>query len=485
MAKDDVIIRFDEVSFEYDHKKPILDEASFSIRRGSKITMMGQNGAGKSSLFKLITRENHPEGGRISIDSNETVAIAKQVFSRDQLELTVQQFFETAFREVPGNIVARIKDTLEIVNLTVRDPIEKTIKSFSGGQQARLLLAYALIQNPDILLLDEPTNNLDYAGIEHLTSFILNYPNTCLVISHDADFLNSFSDGVVYLDIFTHKTEQYSGNYYDVMEEVTRRIEQEQRKNARLEKDIKHRKEQANFFAQKGGKLRNVAKKMRETIDDLEENKADVRREDKTIRSFTIPAQSIVGSVLEIRTVSIMKNHEPTVYPVNMTLKKNQHLLVSGPNGIGKTTFLESLTAGNSDCTVITEGVKVGYYRQDFSHLDFNITAYEVLRQISDSGGEEEIRRVAAQFLLTGELLKHTVSSLSEGQKGLLAFARLVLEKPGLLILDEPTNHINFRHIPVIAEALNQYEGTMILVSHVPEFWSQIRIDEVLDLGSL
>jgi ATP-binding cassette subfamily F protein 3 len=485
MAKDNVVLRFDEVSFEYDHKKPILDEASFSVRNGAKITLMGQNGAGKSSLFKLITGELQPEGGRISIDRGATVAIAKQVFAREQLDLTVREFFETAFREVPGNIAAKIKEVLEIVNFTAKDPLEKPIRSFSGGQQARLLLAYALIQNPDILLLDEPTNNLDQAGIEHLTQFLLHSPHTCIVISHDADFLNAFTEGVIYLDVFTHKIEQYSGNYYDVVEEVARRIEQEQRKNARLEKDIRHRKEQANFFAQKGGKLRNVAKKMREAIEDLEENKADVRREDKTIRPFTIPAPDVVGPIVTIKSVSIMKNHEPTVFPVNLTLKRRQHLLVSGPNGIGKTTFLESLVSDTSDRTEIAEGVKVGYYRQDFSNLDFDATAYQVLADVMQEGGEEELRRTAAQFLLTSELLRHKVGSLSEGQKGLLAFARLVLEKPSLLILDEPTNHINFRHIPVIAQALDQYEGTMILVSHVPDFIYQIRIDEVLDLGSL
>jgi ATP-binding cassette subfamily F protein 3 len=485
MAKDNVVLRFDDVSFEYDHKKPILDEASFSVRNGAKITLMGQNGAGKSSLFKLITGEMQPEGGRISIDRGATVAIAKQVFAREQLDLTVREFFETAFREVPGNITAKIKEVLDIVNLTVKDPLEKQIKSFSGGQQARLLLAYALIQDPDILLLDEPTNNLDQAGIEHLTQFLLHSPHTCIVISHDADFLNTFTEGVIYLDVFTHKIEQYSGNYYDVVEEVKRRIEQEQRKNARLEKDIQHRKEQANFFAQKGGKLRNVAKKMREAIDDLEENKADVRREDKTIRPFTIPSPDIVGPIVTIKSVSIMKNHEPTVCPVNLTLKRRQHLLVSGPNGIGKTTFLESLVSGSSDRTEIAEGVKIGYYRQDFSNLDFDKSAYQILADVMQEGGEEELRRTAAAFLFNAELLRHSVGSLSEGQKGLLAFARLVLEKPSLLILDEPTNHINFRHIPVIAQALDQYEGAMILVSHVPDFWSQIRIDEVLDLGSL
>ena len=224
---------------------------------------------------------------------------------------------------------------------------------------------------------------------------------------------------------------------------------------------------------------------MRDTIDDLEENKADVRREDKTIRPFTIPAQEITGPVLQIKTVSIMKDHEPTRCPVNMTLKKNEHLLISGPNGIGKTTFLESLTSGNSESTIITPGTIIGYYRQDFSNLDFDATAYDILKEASSFGSEEEIRKTAAQFLLTGDLLKHTAGSLSEGQKGLLAFAKLVMEKPGLLILDEPTNHINFRHIPVIAEALDAYKGTMIIVSHVPDFWSQIRIDEVLDLGSL
>jgi ATP-binding cassette subfamily F protein 3 len=489
MPKDNVVLRFDEVSFEYDHKKPVLDEVSFSVRNGAKITLMGQNGAGKSSLFKLVTGELQPQDGRISIDRGAMVAIARQVFAREQLELTVRAFFETAFDKaaggVPGNIVAKIKEVLEIVNFTAKDPLEKPIKSFSGGQQARLLLAYALIQDPDILLLDEPTNNLDQAGIEHLTQFLLHSPHTCIVISHDADFLNAFTEGVIYLDVFTHKIEQYSGNYYDVVEEVKRRIEQEQRKNARLEKDIQHRKEQANFFAQKGGKLRNVAKKMREAIDDLEENKADVRREDKTIRPFSIPAPDLLGPVVTIKSVSIMKNHEPTVCPVNLVLKRRQHLLVSGPNGIGKTTFLESLVSGDSDRTEIAKGVKVGYYRQDFSNLDFDKSAYQILADVMQEGGEEELRKTAAGFLFDAELLRHKVGSLSEGQKGLLAFARLVLEKPNLLILDEPTNHINFRHIPVIAEALDRYEGAMILVSHVPDFICQVRIDEVLDLGSL
>ena len=130
------------------------------------------------------------------------------------------------------------------------------MENLSGGQQARILLASALIQDPDLLLLDEPTNNLDKAGIEHLTKFIIEYPKTCIVISHDADFLNTFTEGVLYLDIFSKKVEQYTGDYFTVVEEIKMRLERERMKNARLEKDISHRKEQANFFAQKGGHLK-------------------------------------------------------------------------------------------------------------------------------------------------------------------------------------------------------------------------------------
>ncbi|MEI7463055.1 MAG: ATP-binding cassette domain-containing protein, partial [Candidatus Taylorbacteria bacterium] len=135
----------------------------------------------------------------------------------------------------------------------------------------------------------------------------------------------------------------------------------------------------------------------------------------------------------------------------------------------------------------IAPGVRIGYYRQDFSMMDFNDTVYESLEKIvrATEGRliETELRAVAASFLITADTIHTKIGSLSEGQKGLVAFARLVLQKPGLLILDEPTNHINFRHIPVIAKALDQYEGAMILVSHVPEFVKQIRIDEILELA--
>ncbi len=483
-SKGETIARFDDVSFGYGAKNLILDEASFSVRRGAKITLMGQNGAGKSTIFRLITKGSAPESGEIHLAPGLSVALARQVIPRDQFELAAREFFEKSFSGKVYDIDPKIDKVLEAVNLAA--PKERLIKDFSGGQQARLLLASALIQNPDLLLLDEPTNNLDKEGIAHLTKFLIDYKKTAIVISHDADFLNAFTEGVLYLDVFTGKIEQYSGDYKDVVREISARVEREIRKNAQFEKHIQEKKDKANFFANKGGRMRILAKRMRESAADAEESKIDVRREDKTIRKFTIDVKKHhVGEILRVESLSIMKGGEPVECEANVSLMKNRHLLLTGPNGIGKSTLLERLARGGNRGVKISDGAEVGYYRQDFSTLDFDETVYETLESVMDKPDEQILRGIAAGFLITGNLVYAKVGNLSEGQKGLVAFAQLALLKPNLLILDEPTNHINFRHLPVIAKALDQYKGAMILVSHAREFVKKIRLDDTLDLGKL
>ena len=479
-----VILRFEDVVFEYLHKKPVLNEACFSVRGGSKITLMGQNGAGKSTLFNLIKGEQKPKEGKISITNGASIATAKQVIDRGDFQKTVEEYFALSFEIVLPNLKSEIAKAMEAVNLTV--PINRLVGELSGGQQARLLLANALIQKPDILLLDEPTNNLDKAGIDHLIEFLVMYEKTVIVISHDAGFLNCFTEGVLYLDVFTKKIETYVGDYYSVVEEIESRIERERKKNAQLEKLIKDRKQKVNFFAHKGGKMRKLAKKMSDQTTELEENKVEVRKEDKTIRDFTIPTQDIFGDIVTIKQLKVIQNHEPVVKEVKKVLNKRSRLLISGPNGIGKSTLLSVLVNGKSEGAKIMDGVCVGYYSQDFATLDYEQTVFDSLESIlADGIDTQEMRSVAAGFLITGDLLGHKISYLSEGQKGLLSFARLVLMRPGLLALDEPTNHINFRHIPVIAKAINEYAGAIILISHMPEFTDEIKVYDYWDLGKL
>ena len=233
--------------------------------------------------------------------------------------------------------------------------------------------------------------------------------------------------------------------------------------------------------------MRAIAKKMREKVDEHEENKVDVRKEDKTIRPFTIPVQANIPiNILKLSSYNVIRNYNPKDIPWDLSFQRDQHVQLIGPNGIGKTTLLESLASGHATGESIPENVVIGYYRQDFSNLDFEQTALECLLEAGNSGdkrkNQEQVRAIAAGFLITGDIVGTKIGLLSEGQKGLVAFARLVLLEPGLLILDEPTNHINFRHIPVIAQALDEYKGLMLLVSHVPDFVEQIQIDEVFYL---
>lgn len=479
-----VIIRFNNVTFEYNDHKRTLEEASFSVREDSKITIMGQNGAGKSTIFKLIVGQLKPKSGEIHIKPGATIGMAEQVMAKAHLEKTVREYFTGAFADdVPYNLDKRIAEALEVVNFDV--PLDRKINALSGGQQARLLLAYAVIQKPDILLLDEPTNNLDVDGIGHLTMFLIMYPKTVLVISHDANFLNSFTEGVLNLDVRTKKVEQYVGNYSDVVEEIAAQIERDQRKNAQLLKNILDKKEKINFFSHKGGKMRNLASKMRDEVEEEENSVVDVRREDKTLNDFTIETQDFSDVPVKITSVTVMQNHEPARKEVHVNLSRGKKLLITGPNGIGKSTLLQKLANREEEGAWIAPDVKVGYYRQDFSGLDYDKTAYEALKEMTEIDDNQLIYATGGAFLLNSETLKNKVGSLSEGQKGLLCFARFTLQKPGLLILDEPTNHINFRHLPVIARALNEYKGAMILVSHSEEFVDQIGITETLNLAEL
>lgn len=478
MSKSETIIRFDEVSFKYGLQKIILDEASFSVRKDSKMTIMGQNGAGKSTIFKLMLGKLKPDSGQIHIQNNAKIGISEQMVPEDKLDLTILEYFKTAFDHGFYGIERNIKDVLYTVNLKVA--YDKKVRELSGGQKARLLLAYALIQEPDILLLDEPTNNLDDEGISHLISFLVMYDKTCIVISHDTEFLSSFTDGILNLDVHTHKVEQFLGDYYSAVAQIEQQIERDRLQNARIIKSVKDRFEKVNKLGGKSVAMRKLARKVRADIEEDREKLVDKRQEDKPIPTFEIPAQHCPGTIIKINQISVMKDHQPTTHKVDIRLHRGEKMLISGPNGIGKSTLLKALLERRG--AEITEDVRVGYYSQDFSELNFEESGFESLKSVYRGDDMQDIYNMAGRFMLSGSLLNNKIGSMSEGQKGLLCYARFMLQEPGLLIMDEPTNHINFRHIPVIAEAIQSYKGALILISHLPEFVAKIKIDRELDL---
>lgn len=464
MSQENVIIRFDKVTFEYNEKKQVLDEASFTVRKNSIVTIMGQNGAGKSTIFKLLLGKLKPQSGKIHLENGATVGIAEQMIPHEKLNLSVLDYFKTSIHEFRPGDEATVAKMLRTVNLNI--PLEKEVKDLSGGQKARLLLAFALYSDPDILLLDEPTNNLDKSGIEHLTEFLINYKKTCIVISHDAPFLNTFTDGVLNLDVHTHKVEQFMGNYYDVLEEIEAKLQRDQLQNSRLQRSIKDRFERVNKLGGKSVQMNQVARRIREDIEEDKEKMVEMRKEDKTIPDFIIPNQEFVGSVIRIKNPSFKE------------LYKGDRLLIKGPNGIGKSTLLKKILT--EEAAEINPKIRVGYYSQDFSELDFEQTCYQSLYDVALDKETSRIYAAAAKFLLPGTMLQNKIGTLSEGQKGLLCYARFMLQQPGLLILDEPTNHINFRHLPVIAKAINNYKGPIIMVSHLEEFVDTI--DELSEM---
>lgn len=483
--KGNIILSFDKVWFSYnDWKNVILKEATFSVRENTKITIMWQNGAWKSTTFKLITWELKPQEWKVNLANWYSIAVARQLLSRDQLELTVREYFESAFTEKDYQLDRKIAEVLKEVNFTA--PIDKKLKDYSGGQQARLLLAHALIQDPDILLMDEPTNNLDKDGIWDLITFLLTYTKTVIVISHDADFLNMFTDWVLYLNKNNNQVEQYWWDYYTVLENIAAQIEKEKKQNARAQKEIEDAKDKINFFSNKWGKMRKLASKMRDAVEEAEDNMVDVRKDDKTIKEFEIEFENFVGPIVTINNVSLMnKEHKIVHHELSLILKKWDKIILEWPNWIGKSTLLKRLVNRSDNDAIINPEIRIWYYSQDFNALDMNMTVWDSLHDVSNEVTDQDVYRVASQFLIGWALLKNTIASLSEWQKWLLCYARFVIQKPHLLILDEPTNHINFRHIPVIAEAVNDYKWVVIMVSHDQTFVDQIKNITTLDLGKL
>ncbi len=472
------MIKATDISFSYG-EKPVFDEANFLVARNHKVGLVGPNGAGKSTLFKLILGRDDLSGGNISTEGS--IGYVPQEVKRDiDLEEadSILNYLDPQNKKEIHDI-KKLLSGLELENLALQEKPE----SLSGGQKTKLALARALIKEPDILLLDEPTNFMDIAGRNFVMNFLANYSKTLVVISHDLDLLDHAINKVLAVNIVTKKIDEYTGNYTRFQKLKKEKEEFLKREIIVKEKHIKQMEKglirMARFTSDKGVR-RRIQQKRR--IEKEKANLPEMPRELKMMR-LNLPEPTRVGE-LPIRLFNINKSfgEKKVVENLSLAIKRGEKFLLIGPNGSGKSTvikiMLSLVTPGNGHVEK-ADNLKVGYYSQEFENFDLDEKVMELVRRVG-LVDEQRARGFLARFMFDAVKVNQRIETLSGGEKTRLSIALLMLEDNNLLILDEPTTYLDPMSQRIILEAIKEYKGTIILVSHVEDFVREINPSRAL-----
>ena len=490
----------------------ILDKVSFSLEENDKLGIIGVNGSGKTSLFKLITGEYTPNDGEVYISKGKSIGILSQygAFSDDDgaysdndsaLEHMYSAFPELLAAErrlselevLLGNsedknhgsytseyttlhekfirdggleFRGRCASTLSRLGFSESDS-HRAVKYLSGGQRTRLALAIQLCREPDILMLDEPTNHLDIETLAWLESFLSQYKKCVMVISHDRYFLDRVTNKT--LAVENHKAKLYNGNYTKSMEQ--RRIDREiyEKHYRNQQKEIAR---QEAYIAQQRAwnRERNIIAaesrlKLLEKMEKLDAPESSPR----AIRMKFTSSLASGNDVVNIKSLSMGFGEKKLFDNLNFLVKKNDRLLIIGPNGCGKSTLIKLLMSKLSQVSGKIEygyNVEIGYYDQENQNLNDKSTVLEELWSAYPNQTEQKIRSTLAWFNFFGEDVYKTVGMLSGGERARLTLSKLILSHMNLLILDEPTNHLDIDSREALESALEDFDGTIIAVSH-------------------
>jgi len=490
----------------------ILKNVSFHIEEREKAALIGVNGAGKSTLLRIITGSLAPDSGNVTIAHGKTIGYLAQYQDLESDETIYQEVrkakqdilemeqslrdMEQQMKAVRGdaseslmNRYTELMHTFELKNgyaaeseitgvlkglgFTEKD-FERKLASLSGGQKTRVVLGKLLLTRPDILLLDEPTNHLDLSSIEWLETFLINYPGAVLIVSHDRYFLNRIVTRVV--EIENGRSMSFEGNYnqYSQKKSIVRKAQYNAW--AKQQNEIKHQEavitKLKQFNREKFIKRAESREKMLEKMDVLEkpqEVSADMR----------IELTPRVESGKDVLTVSGLSKSFPGLalfQNQSFKIRKGERVAIIGDNGTGKSTILKMINGlEKPDAGEITLGsrVHIGYYDQEQQLLDPEKTIFEQISDDYPSLTETEIRNVLAAFLFTGDEVYKKISTISGGERGRVSLARLMLSEANFLILDEPTNHLDIISKEILEDALNEYTGTVLYVSHDRYFINQ------------
>ncbi len=509
------MIQVQGVSKQYGSKL-LFENADGFIGPQSRVALIGPNGAGKSTLIRLILGQETPDTGRIVRSKHLTLGhLAQEVpkyqsgtvlsevtklehwleelkKERTQLENTfasgsedveaLERYGEVLHkleRYEESRLEAKAKEILMGMGFKVSD-FHRSLTEFSGGWLMRVAFSRVLLMEPDLLLLDEPTNHLDLESLLWLESFLRDYAGAILMISHDTAFLNALSTEI--LEIDQKKIFQYRGNLDSYALQKAERLELLKAQHRNQQVKIEHLESFINRFKAKASKAKQAQSRVKQ-LEKME--RIELPEERATIR-FRFPTATQSGKeVITLKDVAVNFGQKHVFGNVNWTLQRKSRVAIAGINGAGKTTLLR-LLSGDLDPTSgeikFGHQVQVGYYAQLQSEaLDMKSTILEELEKVAPQLPVSQVRGIAGAFLFTGDAVEKKCSVLSGGEKARVAMAKLLLSPSNFLILDEPTNHLDVESREVLMEALQDYHGTVVLVSHDRDFMAPL-VDSVLEL---
>ncbi|MGN1372233.1 MAG: ribosomal protection-like ABC-F family protein [Candidatus Coprovivens sp.] len=505
----------------------IFDDVNLQIKDNEKVGIIGMNGAGKSTFFKLIMGKLEPDSGRIILKPGTRIGFLPQVISDEipSMEISVFDYLlegrpikklekelSEAYMEAStendekklkfimkkiGKLQEKLEyyDVYSAENILLRivtgmnidsDLLDMQLCNLSGGQKSKIAFARLLYSNPEILLLDEPTNHLDLDTKEYIINYLKNYNGTILVISHDIDFLDQVTTQTLYVDKATHKMELYPGNYEKYMKIRNERLKTLERIHDKQEKEEEKLKKIIAKYIGGNEKKAKIAKDRQKKLAKLEENKVVLEQKQK-VAHFKIKINHPSG-VVPIKCDNLKFGYNENHILINdltFDLGRGEKFLIVGENGIGKSTLLKLIVgqlkplSGN---ITINEKTEIGYYAQEHELLD---NEKNILDNFEGSGlSTKELRSFLGNFLFHGDDVYKKVSVLSPGERSRVALAKLALTGANLLILDEPTNHLDPQTQEMIAKTFKAYEGTMLIVSHNVDFVDNLGVERMLMLPS-
>ncbi|MGI8891467.1 MAG: ribosomal protection-like ABC-F family protein, partial [Chthoniobacterales bacterium] len=451
----------------------LFEDVSLQVNRGDRVGMVGPNGAGKSTLFSLILDEASPDEGKVSLEKNATLGYLPQETAaageESVLELACGKSHQELEEEHDWEIEPKAKRILSGLAFRESD-FDRPAKALSGGWIMRAHLARLLVMEPDLLLLDEPTNHLDLDSLVWFQEYLKNYPGAILMISHDREFLNALVGSIV--EIAHAKLVRYRGNWDGYVEQKAAREEQQLSAYKNQQKEIASLQQFADRFRAKASKASQAQSKLKQ-IDRMEKITAPTAQA-KTIKfHFPQPPRSGLRAI-SLKNVRHAYGDLVVYRDLNFEAERGQRTVLVGPNGAGKSTLLK-LLAGVLE---VEEGerapghnVRVGYFSQHrVEMLNVGHTVLESVLDVPEPASEQTARTVLGSFLFKGDDVFKTVGVLSGGEKSRLALVKLLLYPPNLLLMDEPTTHLDVGSIDALIGALKQYEGTLIFISHDVHF---------------